>query len=198
MRGTFEEQVTWAVEAGADFVIAETNDYFGEVLLAVEVVKEAGLLVVATFASTSDTTIDGVPFAEACARLEQADADVVGLNCSRGPATMLPLLEEVRAAVSCPIAAQPVPYRTTPEQYAFQALRTPDGRGAFPIELESHTCTRFEMADFAVRARDLGVGFIGILRWRAEPRAGDGRGSRPRGPDEPLLARPVAAPDSRR
>ena len=41
-------------------------------------------------------------------------AAVVGLNCSRGPETMLPLLEQIRAAVDVPVAAQPVPYRTCP------------------------------------------------------------------------------------
>jgi betaine-homocysteine S-methyltransferase len=162
VRAMYDEQVGWAVDEGVDLVIAETNDYLGEALLAVECVKAAGLPVVATFATTADTTIDGVEFAEACRRLEAAGADVVGLNCSRGPATMLPILERIRAAVSCPVAAQPVPYRTTPEEPTFLALRDGDGRRAFPIGLDPFLHTRSEMAEFAVAARDLGVGFIGI------------------------------------
>jgi betaine-homocysteine S-methyltransferase len=75
---------------------------------------------------------------------------------------MLPLLREIREAVSCPIAAQPVPYRTTAEQPTFQALRLPDGARAFPIGLDGHSCTRFEMADFARAAEALGVGYIGV------------------------------------
>ena len=55
----------------------------------------------------------GHSFEDACKRLEDVGADVVGLNCSRGPATLMPLLQGVRAAVSCPVAAQPVPYRTS-------------------------------------------------------------------------------------
>jgi betaine-homocysteine S-methyltransferase len=94
--------------------------------------------------------------------VEQAGADVVGLNCSRGPATMLPILERVRAAVSCPVAAQPVPYRTTPEEPAFVSLTDEEGRHAFPVALDPFVLTRMEMADFAVAARDLGVGYIGI------------------------------------
>ena len=43
-----------------------------------------------------DKTKDGLTFPEACKQLEDAGADVVGLNCCRGPSTMLPLLKEIR------------------------------------------------------------------------------------------------------
>jgi len=43
-----------------------------------------------------DTTVEGIPLPEACKQLEDADADVVGLNCTRGPKTMLPLIKEIR------------------------------------------------------------------------------------------------------
>ena len=39
---------------------------------------------------------DGVDVTEACKRLEENGASVVGLNCYRGPETMLPLLKEIR------------------------------------------------------------------------------------------------------
>jgi betaine-homocysteine S-methyltransferase len=162
VREMYREQVRWAVEAGADFIVAETNDYLGEALIGVEVIREHGLPAVVTFASTSDTTMDGYELDEACRRAEDAGADVVGLNCSRGPATMLPILERVRAAVSCPVAAQPVPYRTTTEEPTFVSLHGDDGSRAFPVALDPFLLTRFEMADFAVAARDLGVSFIGI------------------------------------
>jgi betaine-homocysteine S-methyltransferase len=42
---------------------------------------------------------DGVGIVETCQRLEQGGADVVGMNCFRGPRTMLPWLREIRAAV---------------------------------------------------------------------------------------------------
>ena len=162
VREMYREQVRWAVEAGADFIVAETNDYLGEALIGVQVIREHGLPAVVTFASTSETTMDGYELDEACKRVEGAGADVVGLNCSRGPATMLPVLERVRAAVSCPVAAQPVPYRTTPEEPTFVSLHGDDGSRAFPVALDPFLLTRFEMADFAVAACDLGVSFIGI------------------------------------
>jgi betaine-homocysteine S-methyltransferase len=162
VREMYREQVGWAVEEGADFIIAETNDYLGEALIGVEVIREHGLPSLVTFASTSDTTIDGYEFDEACRQVEQAGADVVGLNCSRGPATMLPILERVRAAVSCPVAAQPVPYRTSADEPTFVSLTDENGQRAFPVALDPFVCTRMEMAEFAVAARDLGVGYIGI------------------------------------
>jgi hypothetical protein len=75
---------------------------------------------------------------------------------------MLPLLERVRAAVSCPVAAQPVPYRTTPEEPTFVSLHHDDGSRAFPVALDPFLLTRFEMGDFAITARELGIGYIGI------------------------------------
>jgi betaine-homocysteine S-methyltransferase len=161
VRGMYREQVQWAVEEGADFIISETNDYLAEALIGVEVIREHGLPSVVTFASTSDVTMDGYQFDEACKRVEEAGADVVGLNCSRGPETMFPILERVRAAVSCPVAAQPVPYRTTEQMPTFVTLNR-DGERSFPVGLDPFVLTRFEMADFAVAARDVGVGYIGI------------------------------------
>jgi betaine-homocysteine S-methyltransferase len=163
VRAQYEEQLGWAVEEGIDFVIAETYDHVGEALIGLDVCKQLGLLVLVTFASVQvETTYDGYDYVSACRILAENGAAVVGLNCSRGPETMLPLLERIRAAVDIPVAAQPVPYHTTHATPAFESLESPDGRRMFPIELESFQCTRFEMADFARRARDIGVNYIGI------------------------------------
>jgi betaine-homocysteine S-methyltransferase len=158
-----QDGVVLAAEEGADFVLAETLDYLGEALIAVEVIKAYGLPAVVNFGSVSDAGLkDGYTFEEACRIAQDHGADVVGLNCSRGPRTMLPIIERVRASVDGYVAALPVPYRTTPEEATFQALRDADGERGFPFALDPFTHTRFEMADFAVRARDMGVRFIGI------------------------------------
>ena len=163
VRAQYEEQLGWAAQEGVDFVIAETNDYVGEALIGLAVCRELGLPAMVTFASVqATTTYDGYDYVEACRILADHGATVVGLNCSRGPETMLPLLERIRAAVDVPLAAQPVPYRTTPATPAFESLQSDDGHHLFPIELEPFQCTRFEMADFARRARDIGVDYIGI------------------------------------
>lgn len=43
-----------------------------------------------------DVTTDEIPIPDAMRRLEEAGAAVVGLNCGRGPETMLPLLRKIR------------------------------------------------------------------------------------------------------
>ena len=163
VRAQYEEQLGWAVEEGVDFVIAETNDYVGEALIGLEVCQELGLPAMVTFASVQPaTTYDGYDYVEACRILADHGAAVVGLNCSRGPETMLPLLEAIRAAVDIPVAAQPVPYRTSPATPAFEALESATAATCSRSSSSRFQCTRFEMAEFARRARDIGVDYIGI------------------------------------
>jgi betaine-homocysteine S-methyltransferase len=167
VRAMFEEQVGWAVEAGADFVIGETFSWAGEAILATEVIKAAGVPAVVTLTPHREPdTRDGMTVADACRALEAAGADVVGLNCARGPETMLPLLEQVCAAVSVPVAALPVPYRTTADDPSFQSLRDPHATGpdhrAFPSGLDPFTCTRHEIAGFTADALALGARYLGV------------------------------------
>lgn len=57
----------------------------------------AGLPAVITMAAhIPDKTTDDIPITEALKRLEDQGAAVVGLNCSRGPAVMMPLMREIR------------------------------------------------------------------------------------------------------
>jgi betaine-homocysteine S-methyltransferase len=165
VRAAFEEQVAWAAEAGADFIIAETFSWLGEALLALAAIRDAGLPAVVTFAVHRDGMMrDGVSPEDACRQAEQHGAAVVGLNCIRGPSTMLPVLQRVREAVSCEVAALPVPYRTTEAEPTFQALRDParGGQQAFPTALDPFTCTRGELGEFASAALALGVRYLGV------------------------------------
>jgi betaine-homocysteine S-methyltransferase len=165
VRAAFEEQVAWAAEAGADLIIAETFSWLGEALLALEAIRAAGLPAVVTFAVHRDGMMrDGASPEDACRRAEQAGATVAGLNCIRGPRTMLPLLERVREAVSCEVAALPVPYRTTEAEPTMQALRDPwrGGQQAFPAALDPFTCTRYELGEFATAALGMGVRYLGV------------------------------------
>lgn len=75
---------------------------------------------------------------------------------------MIPMLREIREAVDVYVAAQPVPYRTNGDQFSFQSLKEDGHDRAFPIALEPFLHTRFEMADFAVDAFELGINYIGI------------------------------------
>jgi len=162
----FDEQVGWAVEAGVDYFVAETLGWAGEALMALEAIRRHSKVpVVVTFAMhQEELTRDGLTPAEACQRLEAAGADVVGLNCHRGPATMLPLLRQIRAAVKCHVAGLPVPYRTVPTQPSFMSLTDPccGDRRAFPVGLDPFVCTRAEIADFGREAFALGIRYLGV------------------------------------
>src|SRR5262249_8611974 len=89
VRKMFDEQLSWAVDAGVDFVIGETYQSGGEALLALEAIKATAKPAVITLAVNPESrTREGSSVTEACRRLEDAGADVVGLNCFRGPSTM--------------------------------------------------------------------------------------------------------------
>jgi methionine synthase I (cobalamin-dependent) len=165
VRAMFDEQIGWAHEAGVDFVVGETFSYLEEASLALASIRATGLPSVITLAVHQEPrTRDGYSLVDACRRLVDEGADVVGLNCARGPATMLPLLGELVAAVSVPVAALPVPYRTTPAQPTMQSLRDPQAMSgrAFPTALDPFTCNRYEIAEFTKAAAALGVRYLGL------------------------------------
>ena len=164
----FEEQVGWAVDAGVDFVIGETFSWGEEALIALDVIAQTGLPAVITLAiHRAPETREGWTPEDACKRLEDAGAAVVGLNCIRGPRTMLPLIERVRASCDGHVAALPVPYRTTDAEPSFQSLSDPGcdcipGDKPFPTALDPFTCNRYELGEFAKAAADLGVTYLGV------------------------------------
>jgi betaine-homocysteine S-methyltransferase len=168
VRSMFTEQVAWAADAGVDFIIGETFSWAEEALIALEVIRETGLPAVITLAiHRAPETREGWTPEDACRRLEDAGAAVVGLNCIRGPQTMLPLLERIRADCDGHIAALPVPYRTTAEEPSFQSLTDPGcdcipGGRPFPTALDPFTCNRYELGEFATSAADLGVTYLGV------------------------------------
>jgi betaine-homocysteine S-methyltransferase len=111
---------------------------------------------------------DGVGIVETCQRLEQSGADVVGMNCFRGPETMLPWLKQIRETVSCHVGALPIPYRTTNEEPTFFNLSddrakvpSPHGR-TFPTALDPLYANRYEIGAFAKEIYDLGINYIGV------------------------------------
>jgi betaine-homocysteine S-methyltransferase len=168
VRQMFDEQVGWAVDAGADFIIGETYSHGGEALIGLEAIKAANMTAVVTLAiHNQGVTREGWDPVDACKRLEDGGADVVGLNCSRGPRTMLPILKRIRKALKCQVAALPVPYRTTTREPTFQTLNDKHcvcipGDHPFPVALDPFTCNRFEIAEFAKEAYALDVRYLGV------------------------------------
>ena len=164
----YEEQVAWAKEAGVDFIVAETINWTEEMKIALKAIKDEGLIAVTNFSiKKGDKTREGHTPGDACKIMEDLGADVVGLNCYRGPKMTMKLLPEIRKKVSCHVAALPVPYRTTEEEPGF--LNQTDhgcdcipGGNAFPVALDNLYCNRFEMAEFAKDCEKQKINLIGI------------------------------------
>ena len=168
----YEEQIIWAKEAGVDFVIAETINWTGEMEIALKAIKQEGLIAVTNFAiPKGDLTREGHTAEDACKMMEDQGADVVGLNCYRGPEMTMKLLKAIRSKVSCHVAALPVPYRTSEEYPGFlnqpKEVADPEcssipGDNIFPVALDHLYCNRFEMGEFAKNCKDMNINFIGI------------------------------------
>ena len=66
---------------------------------------------------------DGRGIVDTCKELAERGADVTGMNCFRGPNTMMPHIRKIRAAVPGHIAALPITFRTTEEEQTFFSLK---------------------------------------------------------------------------
>tara|TARA_Y100001970_G_scaffold141341_1_gene173998 strand:- start:2041 stop:3075 length:1035 start_codon:yes stop_codon:yes gene_type:complete len=164
----YEEQVLWAKECGVDFIVAETINWVDEMKIALNAIKQENIIAVSNFAiPRGDLTRDGYTPEDACKIIEDLGADVVGLNCYRGPKMTMKLLNRVRKKVSCHVAGLPVPYRTTEEEPGFLNISDNEcdcipGNNAFPVALDNLYCNRYEMAEFAKECLDKNINFIGI------------------------------------
>jgi betaine-homocysteine S-methyltransferase len=144
------------MERGIDFIIGETFSWLGEALLCLERIKKAGLPAMITMSYEAvPRCYEGYPPAECAKRLADAGADIVGVNCLRNPEHTLPLVQQMRDAVSTFVACQPAAYRTPADKPDFTSL--PD----FPFALDPLQLTREEMAQYAIQARNMGINYIG-------------------------------------
>ena len=170
VRSMFGEMVQWAVEEEADFIIGETFYYANEAYAALEEIKKTDLPAVITISPMGENKMrDDVSVVDTCKELEQRGADVVGMNCFRGPATMMPFLKKIRKVIKCHMAALPIPFRTTKNQPTFFNLDdnngctcpAPHGR-TFPTALDPMYCNRYEIRKFAEEAHALGINYLGV------------------------------------
>ena len=166
----FSEMVDWAVDEGADILIGETFYYAKEAYTALDIIQKAGLPSVITIAPMGvNSMMDGVSVLDTMKELEQRGADVVGMNCFRGPETMMPYLREARKILKCHIGALPIPFRTSEEHPTFFNLPdddsctcpSPHGR-TFPTALDPLYCNRYEIREFAKEASKLGINYLGV------------------------------------
>src|SRR5947199_2125918 len=101
LRAIFREQIEALLEGGADLLILETFSSLAELRQAVLAAQEVGgLPVIAQMSFYEDGhTLSGQSAARVAAVLSDLGVDVMGANCSVGPATTLDTLQEMIAAV---------------------------------------------------------------------------------------------------
>jgi 5-methyltetrahydrofolate--homocysteine methyltransferase len=111
---TFREQAAALAEGGVDLFAVETMMFPQEAVAAVRACKAvADLPVMATMffqfeeLHDRDRTMWGESPAEVARNLLAAGADVVGMNCGRGPDRAIVIIREMRAVTDAPLVAYP-------------------------------------------------------------------------------------------
>jgi len=109
-REYFREQAAALVEGGVDLLMLETFRDWNEAAAAIDAVRSVCDLPIVAAVTTEDdgNSLDGTPAEQFGPALVARGANVVGVNCSVGPAPMLETVE--RLAEACgdvPLVAQP-------------------------------------------------------------------------------------------
>jgi methionine synthase I (cobalamin-dependent)/5,10-methylenetetrahydrofolate reductase len=136
------------LEGGCDAFILETFQDLNEILAAMRAVRRVSLdlpiIAQMTYGQDGKTLYGHTPTLAVHA-LQQAGADVVGVNCGVGPQATLEVLEEVLAAAgTTPVSAMPNAGLPQFLEGRFLYLASPE-----------------YFADFAARAIEMGVALVG-------------------------------------
>jgi methionine synthase / methylenetetrahydrofolate reductase (NADH) len=146
-RAAFAEQITALAAAGADMLMIETMPALNEAHEALLAAKEAApQLPVFVMVTVDDdgNCLDGSSPEHAATLLTEWGADVIGCNCSTGPATVLTAIEAMRTVTSLPLVAMP----------NAGMPRAVEGRNIY-------LCSPEYMASFARKAIKAGAQFVG-------------------------------------
>ncbi|MBS1792808.1 MAG: bifunctional homocysteine S-methyltransferase/methylenetetrahydrofolate reductase [Acidobacteria bacterium] len=145
-KGMFRQQAEALLEGGVDLFILETFSDLSEIQQAIRAVKEiSDLPIIAQIAIQTDgNTVFGATPEIFTQRLDEWGADVIGLNCSVGPAMFLNALEKMREVTDKKLSAQP------------NAGLPRDVQGR-----QMYMCSPEYMAEFARRFIQVGASFIG-------------------------------------
>lgn len=105
----FREQARALVEGGVDLFVLETFRDVNEIGAAIRAVRSVcSLPIVAQVTTEEDgNSLDGAPPETFVPELEHLGANLVGVNCSVGPAAMLETVERMSRVASVPLSAQP-------------------------------------------------------------------------------------------
>lgn len=108
-RAFFREQAEALAAGGVDLFVVETFSDLSEIEQAVLGCRDAAdLPVIAQMTVQVDgKTVYGADPAQIALRLDELGADVVGLNCSVGPAIILKAIQQMAEVTSRPLSAMP-------------------------------------------------------------------------------------------
>jgi methionine synthase I (cobalamin-dependent)/5,10-methylenetetrahydrofolate reductase len=108
-REIFREQAEALHEGGVDIFVLETFFDLNEVHAAMQAVRDTGdqPMIVQMSIEDDGNSLEGTPPEVFAKQLEEWGADVIGLNCSVGPHTMLDAIERIAAVTSKKLSVQP-------------------------------------------------------------------------------------------
>ena len=148
-RQAFAEQIQALAEAGVDLIVMETFSDLYEIREAIKAAQETcDLPIVASVTFTrDDRTLLGDEPMKVARTLREAGVDVIGVNCSGGPAQLLRILKQMKQAVPDRSAKFWVkPNAGWPEQVG--------GRIMYPADADY-------FGDYALSFRDAGACVVG-------------------------------------
>src|SRR5205085_6715563 len=105
----FYEQALALEERGVDLYILETFSYIEEIVLAIDAIRSfSGLPIVAQLTYSEEGTIFGDmrPGAVA-ALLKNKNVQIIGANCTLGPQSLLPILQELASLDDLRVSGMP-------------------------------------------------------------------------------------------
>jgi homocysteine S-methyltransferase len=105
----FREQAQALVDGGVDLFMLETFRDVRELQAAIRAVRSVSDRPIVAQLTTGDdgNTLDGTPPEQFTPQLAGLGADVIGLNCSVGPAVMLETIERMAAVTNARLTTQP-------------------------------------------------------------------------------------------
>lgn len=110
-RGIFREHAAALVEAGVDLLVLETFNNLPELREAIFAAREVAgpeMVIVAHVTVEDDGRLrDGATPATYAGHLSEWPADVIGINCSAGPKTILETIEKIASLTAKPLSAMP-------------------------------------------------------------------------------------------
>jgi homocysteine S-methyltransferase len=108
-RAAFREQIAALVEGGVDLIIVETMMDLNEARQALLAAREVGQFPIITQMTVQDDGITptGTLPEDFARALDEWGADLIGVNCSVGPAAVLETLERIAAVTEKRLSAQP-------------------------------------------------------------------------------------------